>query len=63
MAQVVTLNELLFVIERNTLMAKGIGFIDAHLLASAQLSRIPLWTCDRALKLIASELKLAHEYR
>ena len=60
---VVTLDEPLFFIERNRLMGKGIGFVDAHLLASAQLSRLPLWTSDRALKLVAGELKLAHEYR
>ena len=60
---VVTLDELLFFIERNKLMGKGTGFVDAHLLASAQLSRTPLWTSDRALKLAASELKLAYEYR
>jgi len=41
----------------------GIGFVDVHLLASAQLSRLPLWTSDRALKLVANELKLAYEYR
>jgi predicted nucleic acid-binding protein len=60
---VVTLDELLFFIERNKLMGKGIGFVDAHLLASAQLSRLALWTSDRALKLVASELKLAYGYR
>ena len=60
---VVTLDELLFFIGRNKLMGKGIGFADAHRLASAQLSRMPLWTSDRALKLVASELKLAYEYR
>ncbi len=63
MAPVVTPDELLFFIGRNTLMGKGIGFVDAHLLASAQLSRLPLWTSDRGLKLVASKLKLAYEYR
>jgi len=63
MAPVVTLDELLFFIERNKLTGMGIGFVDVHLLASAQLSRLPLWTSDRALKLVANELKLAYEYR
>jgi predicted nucleic acid-binding protein len=62
MAPVVTLDELLFFIERNKLMGKGIGFVDAHLLASAQLSRIPLWTSDSALRLVAIGLKLAYEH-
>ena len=63
MAPTVTLDELLFFIERNKLMGMGIGFVDAHLLASAQLSRTPLWTSDKTLKLAAAELKVAYEYR
>jgi predicted nucleic acid-binding protein len=62
-APVVTLGELLFFIERKKLMGMEIGFIDAHLLASAQLSRTPLWTSDKTLKLAAIELNLAYEYR
>jgi predicted nucleic acid-binding protein len=60
---VVTPDELLFFIERNTLMGKRIGFVDAHLLASAQLSKLSLWTSDRALRFVSGELKLAYEYR
>lgn len=41
-------------------MAMGIDFPDAHLLASAPLARTPLWASDRALKFVASELKLAY---
>jgi hypothetical protein len=48
-------------IEKNDLMGKGIGYIDAHLLASAALSQMPLWTQDRALKHAATMLKLAKE--
>jgi len=63
MAPTVTLDELLFFIERNKLMGMGIGFVDAHLLSSAQLSRTPLWTFDKRLKSAAIELKVAYEYR
>jgi len=63
MAPTVTLNEVLFFIERNKLMGPGIGFVDAHLLASAQLSGTPLWTSDKTLKLATIELNLAHESR
>ena len=63
MAPTVTLDELLFSIERHKLMGMGIGFVDAHLLASAQLSRTPLWTSDRTLKLAAIGLKVAYDYR
>lgn len=60
MAPTVSLSELLYFIEQNKLMGMGIGFVDAHLLASAQLSKIPLWTSDRRLKSTAIELKVAY---
>jgi predicted nucleic acid-binding protein len=62
-APIVTLNELLFFMERNELMGMGIGFVDAHLLASAQLSRALLWTSDRNLRLAAISLEVAYKYR
>jgi hypothetical protein len=40
----VTLDELSYFIACNKLMGKGIGFADANLLASAQLSDVPIWT-------------------
>jgi len=51
--------EFLFFIDRNHLMGKGIGFVDVHLLASAQLAGMPLWTADKKLKSAADQLKLA----
>jgi hypothetical protein len=51
-------DEFLFFIERNQLMGKGIGFVDVHLLASAQLTGVPLWTADKRLKSMADQLKL-----
>jgi len=39
-------------------MGKGLGFIDVHLLASALLAKIPLWTSDRKLKAASSELNV-----
>lgn len=41
--------EVLKFIEQNRLMGKGLGYIDAHLLASAVLTGIPLWTLDKKL--------------
>jgi len=41
--------EILHFIEQNHLMAKGLGYIDAHLSASAVLSGAPMWTCDKRL--------------
>ena len=59
LAPTVTLEELLYFIERHRLMGMGIGFVDAHLLASAQLSGITLWTVDKKLRSAARELKVA----
>ena len=47
--------EVLLLIERHQLMGKGIGYIDAHLLASARLSHCRLWTQDRRLAALAQE--------
>jgi len=54
--------EILFFIEKKNLMGKGIGFIDVHLLASALLSGIPLWTKDSKLQHEASILGIAYLY-
>jgi predicted nucleic acid-binding protein len=45
-------------IERHRLMGRGIGWIDAHLLASAALGNTPLWSRDRRLSEVATELHL-----
>lgn len=54
-------DEILFFIEKNKLMGLGIGLVDAHLLASARLSRISLWTSDVKLRSAASKLKLSYK--
>ncbi len=52
--------EVLFFIERHALMGRGIGYIDAHLLASVSLdSPSKLWTRDRRLLTLAEELGLS----
>lgn len=52
--------EVLFFIEHNDLMGRGIGHVDAHLLASVSLSSPSrLWTVDRKLKNVATGLGLA----
>jgi predicted nucleic acid-binding protein len=47
--------EVLLLIEGDRLMGRGIGYIDAHLLASARLSHCRLWTQDRRLAAVALE--------
>ena len=49
-------DEVLQFIERHRLMGKGLGYIDAHLLASSLLSHIPLWTLDKRLDDAAAAL-------
>lgn len=52
--------EVLFFIEQNELMGCGIGYVDAHLLASVSLSSpARLWTVDRKLNKVAIRLGLA----
>lgn len=54
----IDLAEYLYFIEQNHLSGAGIGFVDVHLLASAQLSGIPFWTNDKKLKETALKLKV-----
>jgi len=49
--------EVLFYIERQQLMGRGIGYIDAHLLAATALTgSIRLWTLDRRLAAVAESV-------
>ena len=52
--------EVMRFIENYSLMGKGLGYIDMHLLASAILSRVPLWTLDKKLKQVSLKLGLAY---
>ncbi len=52
--------ETLLFIEERRLMGKGIGYIDAHLLAAVTLTDSGLlWTADKRLGEVASDLRLA----
>ena len=52
--------EALFFIEQNELMGKGVGYIDIYLLASVTLdANCQLWTLDKRLANVASELGCA----
>jgi predicted nucleic acid-binding protein len=55
-------DEILHFIERNRLMGSGIGLIDVHLLASALLAHIPLWTSDKRLLNTSVTLQMAYIY-
>ena len=48
-APVITHEEALHLVEERGLMGVGLGWVDIHLLGSALLAGIPLWTLDRRL--------------
>lgn len=55
-------DEVLHFIERRRLMGRGIGYIDAHLLASVSLTAgTQLWTEDKRLAAVAAQLRLARQ--
>jgi predicted nucleic acid-binding protein len=59
-APTATQTEALDFLERRALMGRGIGFVDVHLLASAALAApARLWTRDRRLAAVATDLDLA----
>ncbi len=48
--------EVFLFVERHRLEGSGIGWVDAHLLCAAALTRAPLWTTDRRLAATAHRL-------
>jgi predicted nucleic acid-binding protein len=52
--------EMMHLIENYSLMGKGLGYIDMHLLVSAALTKVPIWTLDRKLKEVSSKLGLEY---
>jgi predicted nucleic acid-binding protein len=60
MAQVAQANEVRDMIEAHSLFQRGIGFVDAHLIASTFITaHTVLWTRDKQLRKIAETLGLA----
>jgi predicted nucleic acid-binding protein len=60
-AGVATDTEVLYLIDQANLAGRGIGYIDAHLLAAARLSgNAALWTRDRTLRDAAEQLGVAY---
>jgi predicted nucleic acid-binding protein len=51
-----THEEVLRLVDARRLMGRGLGWIDMHLLASATLAKLPLWTMDRRLSAAAFEI-------
>lgn len=53
--------EVMKFIENYHIMGKGLGYIDIHLLVSAILTKIPLWTFDKKLNNVSSILGLKYQ--
>jgi hypothetical protein len=53
-------SEVLHFLNSNRLYGQGIGWIDAHLLASALLTGCSIWTLDKPFLAVAEKLRLAY---
>lgn len=53
-------DEVINFIENHSLMGKGLGYIDIHLLAAALLTDTALWTLDKKMGEAATSLGLAY---
>jgi predicted nucleic acid-binding protein len=60
-AHVVRHEEVLDLVRRRRLMRRGVGWVDAHLLASALTSSAVLWSIDADLSAAAADLSV--DYR
>jgi predicted nucleic acid-binding protein len=59
-APVVPHPEVVVFARERKLHGRGVGWIDVHLLASALVGGVPLWTTDPALAALARELGVAY---
>jgi predicted nucleic acid-binding protein len=60
-APVVPHGEVVTFVRERRLHGRGVGWIDVHLLASALVGHLKLWTADPRLAVLASELGIAYE--
>lgn len=55
--------EVLHLIEAHRLYGKGLGYIDLHLLAATQISKVKLWTLDQTLESEAKKLQISSTFQ
>jgi predicted nucleic acid-binding protein len=60
-APVVSHAEVVAFVRDRKLNGRGIGWVDAHLLASALVGHLKLWTADSPLAAVAAELGIGYE--
>jgi predicted nucleic acid-binding protein len=51
--------EALRLVDMQRLFGRGLGWIDVHLLASAVLAKVPVWSLDKTLSRTATALGMA----
>jgi predicted nucleic acid-binding protein len=54
-------SEVVALVRHRTLHGRGLGWIDAHLLASAMAGRLQLWTADRLFAEAAEDAGVAYK--
>ncbi len=59
-APVVPHEEVVEFVRARRLHGRGVGWIDVHLLASAIVGGISLWTTDPRMSVVAAEMGIAH---
>lgn len=59
-AEIVDPEEILTFIDSHRLMGRGLAYVDIHLLGSAMLSSVKLWTADRRLSETAATLGVCY---
>ncbi len=62
-ATLVPHDEAVHFVRSRKLHGRGAGWIDMHLLASALVAHMPLWTADAPLLALAQELNVAYKPR
>ena len=60
-APVVSHGEVVAFVRERRLHGRGVGWIDIHLLASALVGGLKLWTTDPRLAALAKELRIAYD--
>lgn len=60
--EVAETDDVLTLLENYRLFGRGVGWVDAHILASAKLSDVPLWTADKRLAAAAKPLKVVTSF-
>jgi predicted nucleic acid-binding protein len=61
-ASTVSHREVVDFVRDRDLHGRGLGWIDIHLLASAIVGRMQLWTADQRFAAVAEELGVAYEH-